>query len=103
MSKDALRKFRPSSGIPNIKQRFKRVGYFADGGDINGPTSAASTMDASDTINGRPDNMVTPTTLTPNVPDPTNSMALKPFGLKRGGSVRGCGAAVKGKTKGKMV
>ena len=103
MSKDALRKYRPSSGIPNIKQKFKRVGYFADGGDINGPTSAAATMDASDTIDGRPDGMVTPNPLAPNVPDPTNSMALKPFGLKRGGSVRGCGAAVKGKTKGRMV
>jgi hypothetical protein len=103
MSKDALKKFRPSSGMPNIKQKFKRIGYFADGGDINGPTSASDVMDASDTISGRPGGMVTPSHLAPNVPDPTNSMALKPFGMKRGGSVRGCGAAIKGKTKGRMV
>ena len=103
MSKDALKKFRPSAGVPNIKQKFKRIGYFADGGDINGPTSAAGTMDASDTISGRPDGVVTPTTLTPNVPDPNNSMALKPLNLKRGGSVRGCGMATKGKTRGRVV
>jgi hypothetical protein len=91
MSKDAMRKFRPSSGIPNFKQKFKRVGYLAGGGDVPSPMDASGIMDASDTIAGRPDGMVTPNPL------PAGN------GLKAGGKVRGCGAAVKGKTKGKMV
>jgi hypothetical protein len=91
MSKDALRKFRPSSGVPNFKQKFKRVGYLAGGGDVTSPMDASSTMDASDTIDGRPYGMVTPTSL------PAGN------GMKRGGAVRGCGIAIKGKTKGRTV
>jgi hypothetical protein len=48
-------------------------------------------MDASDTIDGRPYGMVTPTSL------PAGN------GMKRGGAVRGCGIAIKGKTKGRTV
>ena len=91
MSKDALRKFRPSSGIPNLKQKFKRVGYFADGGNVGSPMDASGVMDTSDTISGRPSGMVTPNPL------PSGN------GFKSGGKIRGCGAATKGRTKGRMV
>ena len=87
MSKDALKKFRPSSGMPNIKQKFKRMGYFADGGGV----TAGQQMDVSDAVS-------TMTT------QPTNVSPLPAMrGLKKGGVVRGCGAATKGKTKGRMV
>jgi len=87
MSKDALKKFRPSSGMPNIKQKFKRMGYMADGGGV----TAGQQMDVSDAVS-------TMTT------QPTNVSPLPAMrGLKKGGVVRGCGMATKGKTKGKMV
>ena len=47
MSKDALKKFRPSSGMPNLKQKFKRMGYMADGGGV----TAGQQMDVSDAVN----------------------------------------------------
>jgi hypothetical protein len=87
MSKNFLKKFKPSSGTPNIKQKFKRVGYFADGGGV----TAGEQMDVSNAVA----TMAT---------QPTNTSPLPPMqGLKRGGAVRGCGAATKGKTKGRMV
>lgn len=91
MSKNLLKKFRPSSGTPNFKQKFRRVNYMADGGDITSPMDASAVMDASDTVTGRPSGMVTPSPL------PAGN------GFKSGGKVRGCGAATKGKTKGRMV
>lgn len=95
MSKDALKKFRPSSGKPNIKQRFKRVGYFAGGGEM----TAGDMMDTSATM----DTMVSkPVGVTPT-PLPTGDELPPMTMMKRGGKVRGCGAAVKGKTKGRMV
>ena len=90
MSKNLLKKFRPSSGMPNFKQKFRRVNYMADGGMAD-PMDASGVMDASDTISGRPAGMVTPTSL------PVGN------GMKKGGMVRGCGAATRGKTKGRMV
>jgi hypothetical protein len=87
MNKDFLKKFKPSSGVPNIKQQFKRVGYFADGGGV----TAGQQMDVSDNV----------ATMSAQ---PTGTSPLPPMqGLKRGGAVRGCGAATKGKTKGRMV
>tara|TARA_R110000868_G_scaffold55183_8_gene171619 strand:+ start:1000 stop:1263 length:264 start_codon:yes stop_codon:yes gene_type:complete len=87
MSKDALKKFRPSSGMPNIKQKFKRMGYMADGGGV----TAGQQMDVSNAVN----------TMSMQ---PTNTSPLPPMqGLKKGGAVRGCGMATKGKTKGRMV
>jgi hypothetical protein len=87
MSKDALKKFRPSSGMPNIKQKFKRMGYFADGGGV----TAGEQMDVSNAV-------------TTMATQPTGMSPLPPMqGLKKGGAVRGCGAATKGKTKGRMV
>ena len=90
MSKNLLKKFRPSSGMPNFEQKFRRVNYMADGGMAN-PMDASGVMNASDTIAGRPDGVVTPNPL------PAGN------GFKRGGKVRGCGAATKGKTKGRMA
>lgn len=87
MSKNFLKKFKPSSGAPNIKQKFKRVGYFADGGGV----TAGEQMDVSNAV-------------TTMATQPTDTSPLPPMqGLKRGGAVRGCGAATKGKTKGRMV
>jgi hypothetical protein len=87
MNKDALKKFKPSSGIPNLKQKFKRVGYMADGGGV----TAGQQMDVSEAVS----TMTAP---------PTNTSPLPAMrGLKKGGVVRGCGAAVKGRTKGRMV
>lgn len=95
MKKDPLRRFRPSSGMPDIKQKFKRVGYFAQGGQM----SAGDMMDTSATM----DTMVSkPVGVTPT-PLPTGDELPPMTMMKRGGKVRGCGAAVKGKTKGRMV
>lgn len=91
MRKNLLKKFRPSSNIPNFEQRFRRVDYLADGGDVASPMDASAVMDTSDTVAGRPNGMITPNPL------PAGN------GFKRGGKVRGCGAATKGKTKGRMV
>jgi len=87
MSKDALKKFRPSSGVPNFKQKFKRMGYMAEGGGV----TAGEQIDVSNAV-------------ATMASQPTNTSPLPPMqGLKRGGPVRGCGAATKGKTKGRMV
>ena len=87
MSKNFLKKFRPSSGMPNIKQKFKRMGYMADGGGV----TAGEQMDVSNAV-------------TTMATQPTNVSPLPAMkGLKKGGAVRGCGAATKGKTKGRMV
>lgn len=87
MSKDALKKFKPSSGVPNFKQKFRRMGYMADGGGV----TAGQQMDVSDVV----------ATMSSQ---PTNTSPLPAMkGLKKGGAVRGCGAATKGKTKGRMV
>ena len=95
MSKDALKKFRPSSGVPNFKQKFKRMGYMADGGGV----TAGDVMDTSSTM----DTMVSkPVGVTPT-PLPTGDELPPMTMMKRGGKVRGCGAAIKGKTKGRMV
>lgn len=91
MNKNILKKFKPSSGVSNPKQLFRRVNYLADGGGVYGPMDASAVMDTSDTVAGRPSGMVTPNPL------PAGN------GFKRGGKVRGCGAAVKGKTKGRMA
>jgi len=92
-----LKKFKPSSGVPNYLQRAKRVMYLADGGQVDGISPSGFTSPApSDAVGTQPVSF--------QGAGDDRPINLKPLNLKKGGLVkRGCGIAQRGRTKGRIA
>lgn len=132
VNKNKLKKFAPSSGVPNFKQRAKRLMYMADGGVAdalqNSPaqnTAVSAAQNAGLNPAAQPNTMdaqaqpsaVYPTPVGQPSQTPPQNLALTPMNLTqpsrvakggaikmaKGGSVRGCGLATKGRGRGRMV
>ena len=92
-----MKKFKPSTGLPNYLQRAKRVMYLADGGEVDGISPSGYTAPPpADSVGTRPVSF--------QGSGDDRPINLQPLNLKKGGLVkRGCGIAQRGRTKGRMA
>ncbi len=127
VNKDKLKKYRPTAKAPNFEQRARRFMYMSEGGIAepaqNTAVSAAQNAGLNPSISPNTmDAQAAPSTVYPApLPGPGSqqpqNLALTPMSLTqparvakggtvkmaKGGKVRGCGLATKGRGRGRMV